>query len=578
VTTKSSIAAPAELDELGGYVEGLLKDWDTPGTAVAVAKEGEIIFLQGFGRRNLAEDLPVTTSTVFAIASCTKAICAASLAILADAGKLDWEAPVRTYLPDFALYDPVATEQITPRDLVTHRSGLPRHDGLWYGSGLSREEMVRRLRYLEPTKDLRAVWQYQNLMYLTAGYLAGKIAGCEWEELVRTRIFEPLGMHDSGFSVTHAQQMPDHARPYMEKDDETKEIPFRNIDAIAPAGAITSSIADLSRWLLLNLNRNRGELEGKRIISEAQMAQLHAPQMVMPPWNKYPESALPAYAHGWSVESYRGHTKVSHGGNIDGFSSLVSFLPDDGLGVVVLTNKNGSPIPAAITYTLYDRLLGLSEVPWNERFQQDHAVEKAAGSAGKDRAETERVAGTNPSHPLADYAGVYEHPGYGRMVIVEKDDGLEVRFNSLAGPLTHRHYDIFEHEQAAMGRIFPFNFATDATGDIVSVAVPMEPMVKDIVFTKQPPVEMTEERFLEGLTGIYDWNGQPLTVSFKNATTLQAAIPGTPVADLVPRRGTEFRAKDRSEIRLEFTLDDSGQATELTLITPYGVYDVSRES
>jgi CubicO group peptidase (beta-lactamase class C family) len=567
-------AAPA-LRGLDDYVDGLLGEWTTPGTAVAIVKDGEIVFSQGFGKRNLADDLPVTTKTVFSIASCTKAICAASLAILVDEGKLDWDEPVRTYLPDFALYDPVATDRITPRDLLTHRSGLPRHDALWYGGGLSRAEMVRRIRYLEPTTDFRAVWQYQNLMYLTAGYLAGTIAGCEWEELVQRRIFEPLGMHDSGFSVSHAQQMPDHARPYREKDDETKEIPFLNIDAIAPAGAITSTIDDMSRWLLLNLNR--GELDGKRIISEAQMAELHAPRMVMPTWNKYPESKLPAYALGWAVDSYRGHTKAAHGGNIDGFSSLVSFLPEDGIGVVVLTNKNGSSIPQNITFTVFDRLLGLPELPWNARFKEDDAVTKAAAGASKQRADTERVSGTTPSHPLADYAGAYEHVGYGRLLIQENGDGLELRYHAVGGPLVHRHYDVFEHDFRELGVKFPFSFATDATGDIVSVAVPMEPMVKDIVFVKPPPPEMREPRFLERLTGIYDFNGQPLTVSLKSPTALQVAIPGMPVAELEARRGAEFRVKNRSGFRLEFQLDDGGPAAGIVLITPSGVFTVPRQ-
>jgi CubicO group peptidase (beta-lactamase class C family) len=563
--------------QLGSFVDELLSDWATPGTAVAVAKDGEVVFCQGFGQRNLADELPVTTDTVFSIASCTKAICAASLAILVDDGKLDWDEPVRTYLPDFALFDSVATDRITPRDLVTHRSGLPRHDALWYGSGLSREEMVRRLRYLEPTTDLRAVWQYQNLMYLTAGYLAGTIAGCTWEELVQRRIFEPLGMNDSAFSVTHAQQLPDHARPYLEVEGETKEIPFRNIDAIAPAGAIVSTIDDMSRWLLLNLNR--GEVGGKRLISEAQMADLRTPRMVMPPtWNKYPESSLPAYALGWAVDSYRGHTTVAHGGNIDGFSSLVSLLPDDGLGVVVLTNKSSSPLPATITYTVFDRLLELPDLPWNERFKRDDAVLKAGASAGKDRASTDRVPDTTPSHPLADYAGTYEHPGYGRLLVEEKDGGLTVRFNALVGPLAHRHYDVFEHEFKQAGVIYPLTFAGDAVGDIVSVAVPVEPMVKDIIFAKQPPPAMLDERFLERLLGIYDFNGQPLTISWKDRSTLQVAMPGMPVAALAPRRGTEFRVEDRSGFRLEFALEESGPATRLVLITPSGVFTVPRQA
>lgn len=565
---------PPPLRDLPAAVNRLLKEWDTPGTAVAVAQDGKITFCQGFGQRNLADDLPVTTDTVFSIASCSKAICAASLGILADDGKLDWDEPVRTYLPDFALSDPVATDRITPRDLVTHRSGLPRHDGLWYGGGASREELMHRLRYLEPTRDLRAFWQYQNLMYLAAGYLAGVIAGTTWEELVQRRIFDPLGMSSSGFSVAHAQQMPDYARPYRDDDDGAKEIPFLNIDAIAPAGAITSTISDLGRWLLLNLNR--GELDGKRIISEAQMAELHTPRMVMPTWNKYPESAQSSYAHGWGVDTYRGHTKLAHGGNIDGFSSLVTFLPDDGVGVVVLTNKNASFMPRNITFTVIDRLLDLPDVGWNQRFKADDATARDGAKAARAQAEADRVSGTTPSHPLADYAGAYDDPGYGRLLIEEKGDGLQVRYNALVGPLTHRHYDIFEHDFRDQGVKFPFRFVTDALGDVVSVAVPMEPMVKEIVFEKQPPPEMCEPRFLERLTGTYDLSGQAVTVSLKDATTLQAAISETPVAVLHPRRGTEFRVGDRTGHRIEFTLDETGPAASLRLITPAAVLTAPR--
>jgi hypothetical protein len=188
------------------------------------------------------------------------------------------------------------------------------------------------------------------------------------------------------------------------------------------------------------------------------------------------------------------------------------------------------------------------------------------------------VPDTTPSHPLAEYAGTYEHPGYGRLLVEEKDDGLTVRFNALAGPLTHRHYDVFEHEFKQAGVIYPFTFASDAIGDIVSVAVPVEPMVKDVVFAKQPPAAMLDERFLERLLGIYDFNGQSLTISWKDRSTLQAAIPGVPVAGLEPRRGTEFRVHDRSGFRLEFTLDEDGPATGLLLITPSGAFTVPRQA
>ncbi len=246
--------------------------------------------------------------------------------------------------------------------------------------------------------------------------------------------------------------------------------------------------------------------------------------------------------------------------------------------MVVLTNKNSSVLPRNITFTAIDRMLDLPEVPWNARFKSDDAVVRAGAKAAKERAEADRVSGTTPAHPLADYAGAYVHPGYGRLLVEEKDDGLQVRYNALVGPLTHRHYDIFEHDFRGQGIMFPFRFVTDALGDVASVAVPMEPMVAEIVFQKQAPAEMSEPSFLERLIGTYDLNGQPLRISFKDATTLQAAIPDTPVADLTPRRGTEFRVGERTGHRIEFTLDETGPATGLVVITPALVLTASRRA
>ena len=240
-------AALAGLDE---FVAGAMKDWKVPGVAVAVVKDGQVILSKGYGTRDADKQLPVTPKTLFAIGSITKSFTVTALGMLADDGKLDWDKPVREYLPEFRLYDQVASDHMTPRDLVTPRSGLPRHDALWYNSTFTRREMIERLRYLEPSKDFRSTWQYNNLMFLTAGYLAGQLAGTSWEELVRARIFGPLGMTGSNFSVTDSQKSPDFAQPYATVKEETKKIPFRGIDEMAPAGSINSNIEDMTRYLL----------------------------------------------------------------------------------------------------------------------------------------------------------------------------------------------------------------------------------------------------------------------------------------------------------------------------------------
>jgi CubicO group peptidase (beta-lactamase class C family) len=567
-------AIPAELHDFSEFVTGVLDRWKAPGLAVAIARGGEIVLLDGYGLRDVARGLPVTTRTLFAIGSATKAFTTMCLALLADEGKLDWDAPVRTYLPWFALHDPVAGERMTPRDLVTHRSGLPRHDGVWYGGAGSRRELVERLRYLAPNTDFRTVWQYQNLMYLTAGFLAGEIAGREWEAFVQERLFDRLGMGGSNFSVARSQEADDAARPYREKDGKAEEVPFRDIDVAGPAGSINSNIEDMAKWLLLQVNRGRHE--GEAIVSEGQIAQMQAPQMVIPDPGKYAELSPPSYGLGWFVQSYRGQTVVHHGGNIDGFSALVSLLPREEIGVVVLTNLNGVPIPEIVAYHVYDRLLGLPEIGWNDRFFADHEEYERASDRGKEKAETDRVKGTQPSHPLDAYVGEYEHPGYGVATVERQDECLAIRFNAFSGPLRHLHYDIFEFTIDLFERRFPVSFATDVHGDIARFASPLEPTVPDIVFVRRPRADLTEPAFLARFAGSYEVMGMTLTVALKGERTLQVSLPGQPDFELEPVKGTEFRLKELSGFAIEFQSDESGAVVEALVTQPNGVFTARR--
>src|SRR5215510_14410117 len=246
-------SVPANFNGFDGFVDQVMKDWKVPGLAVAVVKDGKMIYAKGFGYRDVKKGLKVTPDTLFAIGSCSKAFTATAMAILVDEGKLDWDKPVRNYLPDFMLHDGYTTEHIRPRDLVTHQSGLPRHDMVWYGSPLSRKEIFERLRYLEPSQPLHAKFQYNNMMFMTAGVLVERISGATWEDFVRKKILDPLEMKTSNFSVNDSRKATDFSLPYGEVKDEIKEIPFRNIDAVGPAGSINSSVNEMSRWLLMQL-------------------------------------------------------------------------------------------------------------------------------------------------------------------------------------------------------------------------------------------------------------------------------------------------------------------------------------
>jgi CubicO group peptidase (beta-lactamase class C family) len=263
---------------LAGYdsfVNQAIKDWEVPGVAIAIVKNGEVILAAGFGMRDVASKLPVTSKTLFAIGSCTKAFTTFVMGTLVDEGKLAWDKPVRTYAPEIQLYDRAAAELLTPRDLVTHRSGLPRHDMVWYNATLSRKEIVARLPYLEPSEPIRSKFQYNNIMFMAAGYVVDSLTGMPWEEAVRKRIFEPLEMTGSNFSVKDSQKSSDFARPYEDRDDHIVPIPFRDITNAGPAGSINSNVTDMARWLIVN--SQKGKIAGKQIISPAVLADIHTP-------------------------------------------------------------------------------------------------------------------------------------------------------------------------------------------------------------------------------------------------------------------------------------------------------------
>jgi CubicO group peptidase (beta-lactamase class C family) len=302
-TVARAVDQKPTLGDLDAFVDQIMKDWKVPGLAVAVIQDGKVIFTKGYGHREVDKKLPVTPQTLFAIGSITKSFTVTAMGMLVDEGKLDWDAPVRNYLPGFKLYDPVASERMTPRDLITHRSGLPRHDLVWYSSNFTRADMVRRLQYLEPSKDFRSAYQYNNLMFMTAGYLVGQVAGATWEEFVRGRILTPLGMQSTNFSVTDSQKSADFASPYQNTKDVVKEIPFHNIDQIAPAGSINSNVEDMAQYLLFHLSK--GKHGDARLLSENNASQMQTPQMVEPTSERWKEVGLPSYGLAFARRSHR---------------------------------------------------------------------------------------------------------------------------------------------------------------------------------------------------------------------------------------------------------------------------------
>lgn len=568
-------AALAGIDEV---IATALADWKVPGLGIGVVVGDEVVLAEGYGHRDLEQELPVTSQTIFAIGSCTKAFTCFTLAALVDEGLLDWDDAVVEHLPGFQMHDEYVTAHLTPRDMVTHRSGLPRHDLVWYNnSDITRAELVHRLRYLELSRELRERLQYNNLMYLTAGYLIEQLTDLTWEEAVRTRVLDPLGMTRSNFSVHESQKSADFALPYLEDDDQLRLIDFRPITVMGPAGSINSCVDEMNRWMTVNLNGGRyGE---KTLLSAPAVTELHTPQMVMPATPSSADESHLSYAMGWMTRTWREHFQVQHGGNIDGFSALVTLFPNDDVGIVVLSNRNNDPLPGTITKTIADRVLGLEAEEWLAKGAEERDEAKAFMDEAKEKKELFRQKGTKTSRPLEEFAGRFEHPGYGVIEVLREGKQLVMILNGMRMPLDHWHFDVFvvaESDEEVIPEDLRGIFVGDAAGHLDRLSIALEPSVDPIIFERLPDARMYEASYLQRLTGDYEVPGQVITVVLQGST-LKVRVGGQPALELSPRGHDEFEITGiGQEIRVCFTLPKEGAATEMLLVQPGGVFTAPR--
>jgi len=441
-----TFAQPAPLAGFEEYAEKARRDWEVPGMAVAIVKDDKIVFAKGFGVRKIGENVPVDEKTLFAIGSSSKAFTAATLALLVDEGKLKWDDRVSKYLPEFETYDPYVTRELTIRDLLTHRSGLERGDSLWYGTENSREEVLRRTRFIKPTWSLRSNFGYQNLMYLAAGQIVEKVTGKKWDDYVTERIFGPLGMTASNTTIRTFKNGDNVSTPHSKVDDKVIAIPWRNIDNIAPAGSINSNVVDIAQWIRLQLAQ--GTFDGKKIFSPLTAKEMHMSQTVIrlegSQGMTYPEAHFLNYGMGWFLSDYKGRKIVEHGGAIDGMRAEVALVPEEKLGMVVLTNLGGSVVSMPLLYRVIDSYMGVQQKDWSAEILKSYKGLLEQAAAAQKKAEAERVMGTKPTHELASYAGTYTSELYGDVKVIEENGQLRIRFGpAFVGTLEHWHYDTF---------------------------------------------------------------------------------------------------------------------------------------
>lgn len=440
----------AKLAEIDAYAQKAQKDWNVPGFAVAIVKDDKVIFAKGYGLRELNKPEKVDENTLFAIASNSKAFTAAALAILVDEGKVKWDDKVSQYLPDFQMPDAYVTRELTIRDLLTHRSGLGTFSGdlLWYETTFTTDETLRRVRFLKPTNGFRASYGYQNLMFTAAGRIVEKVTGKSWAEFVRERILTPLGMTNTRTSIRDFKPGDNVAMPHNESGGKgLRVVHYGNVDSAAPAAGLNSSVADVAKWLRLQLGK--GKFEGKQIYSERRAGEMWSPNIMLGvnpfPAKDAPTKLFSAYGLGWFLNDYRGRKVVSHGGGLDGMISQTAMMPDENLGLVVLTNSE-TGVNTIMQNKIFDVFTDAPARDWSGERLERAKQSKARETEEDNKLVAARAANTKPSLALKDYAATYSSL-LGDAVIAEENGRLVLRMAqspNLVADLEHWHFDTFQ--------------------------------------------------------------------------------------------------------------------------------------
>jgi len=576
---------PATFTTLDAYVEKAMKDWEVPGAAIAIVKGDSVIYAKGFGVRATGKAEKVDARTIFAIGSASKAFTAAGVAMLVDEGKIRWDDPVTQHLPGFQLYDAYATRELRVRDILSHRSGLARGDLVWYASSYDRDEILRRVRYLKPTWSLRSNFGYQNIMFLAAGQMTAAVAKKSWDDFMRERLFVPLGMTETNTTVREIPRMQNAATPHAKIDDAVIAIAWRNIDNAGPAGSINSSVTDMARWVQFQLDS--GKVGKKSLLTAASFAETHTPHTIIPrsPQARTlnPFTHYVSYGFGWFLEDYRGREVVHHGGNIDGMSALVAMMPEEDLGLVVLTNMNGTALTSVLMRKIFDLHLGAPAKDWSAEVLKLARGQEAQAKALQKKKEDGRAKGTKPSLALGKYVGVYNDSLYGQVrVKMEKDHLVVTSGPGFIGDLEHWHYNTFRANwrDRAIGKFlmaFTLNTAGEVDGlkfeqgpgaiaeeapDYRKIADPADTLAKVQIATAD----------LEKFAGSWESKSPPLTLTVDLiGDELKLTVPGQPVYTLVAMTSSRFKLAGPAGMPAGFFVEytvDGGSAKSMRLEQP----------
>ncbi len=567
--------------------EEILEVTKAPGFAVAIVEGNKTIYAKGFGYSDLENKIAMDENTLLAIGSCSKAFTSSILGQLRNDGELSFTDSPIDYVPQLRFYNDELNNGINIRDLMSHQTGIPRHDGSWYlFPSYNRDSLLQRIEYHEPFTGLRQKWHYNNFMFLIQGVIAEKITGKSWEENIKERFFAPLQMQRSNASIDELEKSTNVAFGYeLHKDSIVRKMDYYRIAGMAPAGSINSSVSEMANWLKVWINN--GKFKDSIILPENYVKEAISSQAVIAPsfpTKENPDMFLANYGYGWMVTSYRGHYRVEHGGNIDGFSASTAFFPSDSLGIVVLSNQNGSSVPSLIRNTIADRMLSVNKTDWADYFVDQKEKQKEAKAGGEKASDSTVIKNTAPSHDLSAYTGNYNNEGYGRFDISLKADSLFANFKRIKFYLKHVHYDVFEPQEVTPYGIEEFdelplklNFNTNDDGEIASVKIKLEASLKDpIVFTHEPKVIDVDVSDLQKYEGEYELSGIVIKVYIKGEG-LYMLVPGQPEYNLLASEADAFIIKGLDGYKTRFRAPKNDSMTELVLIQPNGTFVAKRK-
>ena len=575
-------AIEQRLEGFDDWVAKTMEAWNAPGIGVALVVGDQVVMAKGYGYRDWGKKLPFTAQTVVPIASNTKLFTAVAAGTLVAEGKLGWDEPIQRWVPSIEFANDSLEATVSLRDMLAHRTGITRHDTIWYKSDFSRQELFMRLKYLEPKEPIRTLFLYNNMMYAGVGHIIEHLSGKTWEQVVQARILDPLGMASTNFTIDAMTALPDHGVPWTERRDsfELYQIPYyREAIGVGPAGSINSNLDDLSKWIRVLLNR--GKLSDRQVLQADIFRETLAPAIAMPNTalesRGWSENLNAAYGMGRWTSSYRGKLIAYHGGDINGFHSQVAIAPQDGFGLAVLViGDHVAPLYNAVMYELVERMFGMvPRTPWGERMLDIRLKGKKANQAARAKAGGERVADTKPAHALTSYAGEYEHPAYGVLTVAEKSGALTFDFHSIRLPLAHFHYERFDTPDDEQDGKWSVNFTTSPQGEVAAATLSLDE--GEVVFTRRAEAALSAPATLRRYVGSYETpTGAKFEVVLRDDGSFGVAFAGQPFQVLMPWKPHLFKIPEFSDVTVEFVAEGD-RVVAMKQRDPSGEYTFPRK-